>query len=216
MATLASRIQERASQFISEQEKLLSLQAELQLATCVEQEETERTQKYRGSLLEVSHDRFGIERNICDVNDEIDDYKRFNTSLQTDIQRLEESAGIVCEKIEDDIKQTFSPHDANVALYFQALESTIIRRKRRLSEAHEGDENFRAGIAFLQIEEEQLSRETLHLVTEINQLEEEEIRSDRTITSLARKVQDSLSKRISLRQSLAKCRKNTSSSDEDV
>mmetsp|Transcript_19673 Transcript_19673/g.48364 ORF Transcript_19673/g.48364 Transcript_19673/m.48364 type:complete len:107 (-) Transcript_19673:232-552(-) len=104
--------------------------------------------------------------------------------------------------MEEDIKNVYAPHEANNAVYCQALDSAITRRKCKIAEDKERGENIQARIAFLQIEEEQFWRETLQLETEINRLEEEEIQSDRAITSLAKKVQDSLSKRVSLRQSL--------------
>ncbi|CAJ1945370.1 unnamed protein product [Cylindrotheca closterium] len=198
MATLASRIQERASQFISEQAHLQSLQAELGIATSVLTDETKRTQECVRSLLDVSHDRFGIERKICDINQQIEAYSKLNTSLRTDTQRLEESARIAHEKLEDDINNVFAPHDSNIAVYCQALDSAIARSKRRRTEDKERCKNIQARIAILQIEEEQYWRETSQLETDINRLEVEEIQSDRVITSLGKKVQDSLSKVASL------------------
>lgn len=194
MTTLASRIQERANQFISEQAKLQSLQDELLLAVSVELEETERTKEIHRTLLEVSHYRFDMERKICDLNEEIEECNRANTYRRIEAQRLEESGLKSSRKMEEEIKKAYAPHDTSIALYCQALDSAIVRRKRKLSSYQKQDENIRARILLLQHEKEQFCKETLQLEAEINQLKAHETQKDMAITSLAKQVQESLSK----------------------
>lgn len=194
MATLASRIQERANQFIAEQAKLQSLQANLHFAVCVEQEEIERNAQCHRRLLEVSHNRFGIERDVCETNDMIEDCNESLLSLRSDTQGLEESARTVCAKIEQAITKVYAPHDAKTAIYCQALDSAIAKRKREIAEIDERDEKTRFRIALLRIQEEQFRREILQLEDDIKRMRQEEIIGDNAITSLAEQVQESLSK----------------------
>lgn len=202
MTTLASRIQERANLFISEQAKLQSLQDDLLLAVSVEQSETARTKVIRRTLLEVSHDRFGIERKISDLYGEIDECDRFNVSLQSDAQRLQEAALVTFRKMEEDIEEFYAPHESNISIYSEALDSVILHRKRKLADDQEQDEDLRARTELLRIEVEQFCKETMQLEAEINHLKEKETQRDMNITSLASKVRESLLQRVLLRHSL--------------
>jgi chromosome segregation ATPase len=193
MAALAARIQDRATQFISEQTKLQSLAAELEHTRAVEQNESDTNTSLRRDLLETTCSRHSIELEIYDAREKTNSHMQSIQTLEEETEKIKEETETVETKWENDIKNIYAPHQSKIELYTQAIEFARETRESKINEKRQRHEAVEERIQRLKDEEEHFRRQSRDLQMQITGLEKEELQGDAQVSSLATQVQSALS-----------------------
>eukprot|EP00980_Cylindrotheca_fusiformis_P010107 scaffold2243_cov122-Cylindrotheca_fusiformis.AAC.23 len=215
MTALAARIQDRATQFFSEQTMLQTMEGQLEGIRAAEQKEFNTNASIRRNLLETTRSRHDVELDLYDIRETTKLYNRGIHAIE------EETAGIHKEtetaeiKLENDIESTYAPHQIKIELFNQAIESVRERRQSRRDRGIHRKEKLAERIRLLKQEKRLFLKHTRDLQMQIEVLENEELRLDKTIANLASQVQKALSERTNLRLSLKSFQGETTSGGED-
>jgi chromosome segregation ATPase len=193
MEALATRIQDRANQFISEQAKLTSLQQDLREISILEAKEALQNQNLRRKVLETTRGRHGMELEILNAEKKCREVAAEIQNLEKESLALEGKTQTAKEEFQEDIESLYAPHHARIELYEQVLNwrrQEILDRKSR---KRQRQEQVKARVLQLKKEITIFDQKSQYASSQTEDLKQEELQGDARITSLASQVKRALS-----------------------
>lgn len=192
MAALATRIQDRANQFLNEQGKLTNLQTELEQLKALEEMHVVQNQNLRLELLETTRGRHGMELEILHAEKNCRALETEIQTFQEETKEMEKKTLEVEQKFDNDIENLYAPHLAQIELYQQVMDTNRQETMDQKSRKRQRQEQVQARI--LQLKEEILDfdEKAQDLSEQMKTLKQEELQGNAKVTSLASEVQQAL------------------------
>lgn len=193
MVALASRIQDRAMHFFTEQNKLSSLREKLDEIKSLEEKEANINRFLRRNLLETTRSRHDIELELHQVRDQTSDFIQSIQELKEETESIQQETQRVETKLKRQVKDVYAPHEAQIELFVRTIQIDQERQESLINQERERKRQVKERITNLKQEEQAFREEIARLEAQRKDLEAQHLQGDIQISNLRDQVQNAIS-----------------------
>jgi chromosome segregation ATPase len=195
MASVAARIQERASILIIERKKLNDTRDQLLELEQERDREQQINDLRRRHLLEITNARNEVELDIFKAKDQIQDLERSIVECEDESRLLQERYKQATEEYNHKLETMYGPQMLEMELYEQALKETVQAGEKKLQGRLDRLTSICAECTSIEAEEEAFRKEARRFQEEANKLRSQATPSsgkDEAIANLSKRIREAI------------------------
>jgi chromosome segregation ATPase len=194
IAAVATRIQERALELVSERAAVELAKAEMEEIQQALDEETKKNGAVRRTMLSIVRSRHGLELELWKVKDQQEERLTKIFEYECETEKLNDGASELEEVWEETVRDLYVDHDMQRELFSRSVQGRIRRRENHIKDRERRLRQLQQESKQFEQEEKRMVHQTNQLKSKIAETNERKETEDEEVAALAMQIRSTVAK----------------------